>query len=515
MAAADEATTPGEFIPDLDLATKDHLDAIVSELDTRRVDYTRCRDYYEGRQRVRLTARAKKYLMRSGLPYAHNLMERVVDTLVDRLEIASVAVRVTFPKDALPEAPKAGVVLPATAASPPAVDLAADPEKAHEQREADASSIATEWLNTRLADIGFDELSTIVHHEAVTSGDAYPAVTFDHDEGAPCMTYALPDNCVPFYADGDPLELESVAQVTKTTIDHAEWRFVTIYTEDAVTKYAKSAGTWGRWVDTADNNAWPLPWVNADGTPRGVPYGHLRNKNHGRRYGTSEIRLAIPQQDALNKRMIDLDLISDNQGYQQRWATGIENSQTLRNFPGSLWRTANKDARFGFFPPGDLTGVLGAIDTGVQHLAATTATPLHELTTTGTPPSGESKKTADTPLVKKAKNRMMTFGRQWKRLLQMMVQMAIDHGLILIDGIADARIEIDIEWENPEPRNDLEHFQLQLIKQQLGVSQHTTLLEDDYDPDREAEYRAQESTGRTAAMVAAMRAGNDLGGLPA
>lgn len=512
------------FIPNtVDEETAKWLDECMTSLEARQKTYQTFRDYYDGNHRIRLTARAKKYLQASGYPYAHNLCERVVDSLVDRLEVQSIAVKVQFPKDELPgEKTNLGQRLkeklkPATAATPPKDDqaLELDTEEAHEAREAAAGAIATEWLTQRLEEVGFDELGNIVHHEAATGGDSYPGVYFDDEDQSPSLTYALPDNCVPKYKDGKPLELECIVKARIATIAGLPITLVTIYYADRWENYARSNSAWGQWIDP-QTKTHVEPWLHANGKPRGVALGHIRNKNRGRQYGTSELRTALPQQDAINKRMVDADLVSDNQGYQQRWATGIEgSSSTLRNFPGSVWKTANVSARFGYFPAGDVAGVKSLIEMGVQHLAATTATPLHELTTTGTPPSGEAKKTADTPLVKKIKDRILTASGQWKRLFKMMVLMAIDHKLINVPGIENARISIELQWVDPEPRNEKEHWEIQQAKQSSGVSKHTTLLEDGYNPEREEQLRAQETNVQSAALLSAVNAGDEFGDAPA
>lgn len=518
------------------------LDKIVDEILGRHDEYRRVVDYYEGRHRIRLTARAKKYLQASGLPYAHNFMERVVDAATDRLEIEGVEVRVT-----LPELEPIDPSEPPVAGAPPA-DPGVVTTEVERDLNAEASRIVSAWLEQHLDDIGFDEIADIVHHDAVLKGDGYATAYWDDDNGRPEIATEDPESCAPFYPQGKRHHLDCVAK--RWLEDHVgddgatlTLERLTLYYDDRIEKYGRvNGGEWQAWHDDEDGYdlvvdetteletsvpRWPVPWVRAalvDGeteelleepAARGLAVGHFRNKTRGKRYGVSEIRTVLPQQDALNKRMIDLDLVSDSQGYAQRWATGVTTTSKLHGHPGSVWRTPNKDARFGQFDAGDPTGILSIIDKGVSHLAATTATALHDLMIEGEPPSGEALKTAEGPAVKKTERKQRTFGRQWSALLVQILRIAIDHELIDLPGLADAKITVDVHWSSAETRDERAHWEVVSLKQAAGVSRSTTLVEDGYDADRERQLRALDATAATAGLAASMRAGNEFGEAPA
>lgn len=520
-----EPTTAAEpeLIPDLDQATKDWLDGLKADVEERAGKYATPRRYYDGEHGVRLTKRAKKYLQANGCEqYAHNFCERVVDSMVDRLEISGVVVEVSLPHA---EQPALGArlrdAMRRMVGRPPATPTAATPaegatvvdDDAHAEREAAAGQVLTEWLADHLEQIGFDELANIVHHEAVCTGDGYAIPFFDADRG-PAMTFNVPDCMAPVYRTDDPLTLDYVAKVWATTYAGEPLTRLNVYRNDTVEKYADGGSGWVRWIDAEDAGAWPLPWVNADGTARGVGAGHFRNKNRGRRYGTSELRTAMPQQNAINKRMVDLDHVCDNMGFAQRWATGVADVKSMRNFAGALWHTSSKDAKFGEFPPGDTSQVLAAAETGVRFLAGTTATPLHTMIDMGDPPSGESLKTAEAPLVGKVEDRQLTFGRVWNRLLRLLLQMALDHGLVRVEGLEGARITVKVQWAKPEARNEKDHWEVQSLKVQAGVSTHTILAEDGYDAEREETLKRGERERQSAALARGLRAGNEDGDAP-
>lgn len=526
------------------------LDSIIEEIRQRHDDYRRVVDYYEGRHRIRLTARAKKYLQASGLPYAHNFCERIVDASLDRLEIEGVEVVVTLP-DSVTSLATNPAIAPPTAGSPTADPGVVDTD-AERDLNAEASKIVTAWLEQHLDDIGFDEIVETVHHDAVLKGDGYATAYYDLDTERPEIATEDAEACAPFYRQGKRHQLEYVAKTWMETDANddgvaVETERLNLYYHDRIEKYGRSVGgQWEAWHDdedgwddvvsideagaevTTSTPRWPVPWVRAaivdvdeDGDefetwdPRGLPVAHFRNKSRGKRYGVSEIRTALPQQDALNKRMIDLDLVSDSQGYAQRWATGVTTTSKLHGHPGAVWRTPNKDARFGQFDAGDPTGILKTIDAAVSHLAATTATALHDLLVSGEPPSGEALKTAEGPAVQKSEKKQRTFGRQWGALLVQILRIAIDHEILDLPGLAEAKVTVIIHWASAETRNEREHWEVQMLKQSAGVSRSTTLVEDGYDADRERQLRALDAQAGAAGIAASIRAGAELGDAPA
>ena len=138
-----------------------------------------------------------------------------------------------------------------------------------------------------------------------------------------------------------------------------------VYFADRCEKWfndSSDTGTdWMRHLDPADTK-WPIPWVDGKGEPLGVPVFHFRNKAKGKTWGKSEIRATIPQQDALNKNILDLIMVMDQQGTPQRYGSGIkqEEQSSMTGSAGTVWITANPDAKFGQFPPGRPYGHAGS-----------------------------------------------------------------------------------------------------------------------------------------------------------
>lgn len=506
----------GELTPQ----TNAWLDQIVTDAKNRVAPYERFERYYDGDHNIKLTHRAKKYLEASGFRYAHNFCERIVDAVTDNLIVSGVTVKVT---------PAAT----ATAATPTQSATVSDATTELDVSDnADPGAALTAWLEEHLDEIGFDEIATVVHHDAVEKGDGYAQAYYDADNERPEIAYESPKACVPKYRQGRPHQLEYVAKTWEdeqpigdgtTTL---ALRRVTVYFADRIEKYVQPDGQkWAKWWDSEDGLEnpddadsglrWPVPWVRAatpDAEPdaRGLPVAHFRNKARGKRYGKSELRTALPQQDALNKRMIDLDLVNDSQGYAQRWATGVQSTAKLKGHAGSIWSTAKDTAKFGQFPAADPKGLLSTIDSAIQHLAGTTATPVHSLLIIGAIPSGEALKTAESPYVRKMRRKQSTFGRNWADILLQVILIAIDHELVKVDGIDDAKITVEVHWESAETRNEKEHWEVQNLKQTAGVSQHTTLQEDGYDGTQERALRAAETQATTAAITAAVNRGDEL-----
>ena len=469
---------------------QDRLNGFATRIEAQSRQYSMYQSYYDGEHNVQLTKRAAKYLEASGLPYAHNTTDIVCDKLASKLEIESI----TF-----------GTSL---------------------SDEDDTNSENDKLLNAWFAKVWNDNkgglVSNIVHKQATRKGDAYGVVWYDPERGLR-LTYNLPDSALPVYRADDPLQLDCIVKMwnERDALGEVRMNRMNLYYADRIEKYARSTtnGVWGSYRDAGETE-WPIAWrrptvEGADseitiGRPMGHAMAHFRNKVDGRELGVSEIHKVLPMQDALNKRLVDLDLVSDNQGYQQRYAIGIEKNSTLRNFPGSLWRTSRKDAKFGAFPPGDLSQILKAIDQQLEQIASLTDTPLHSLTQTKAT-SGESLKQSEAGLIEKVRDRADTYADAWTQLVRVALRMAIDYGLLpeSLAELDDGAVTVAINWKDPESRNEDSYWSTQEAKQRIGVSRNTLLLEAGYDPENERAHRESEQQGMSSGAQSAFNRGDN------
>lgn len=442
----------------LDDKARNDLLTELAEPDPDRLEgYARAERYYEGDHQVRLTDRERQYLQRSGLPYAENFCETIVDTFAHRMGIESF--------------------------------LCEDNEEAQQ------------WAGDFFAGDAIAEAAGTVHTQTPMKGDGFLGVDFNATLGVPTMHWNDPACCTPIYnAAGELLMVAktwSEAAPSKTNPSGQHVRRLNLYFPDKVEKWFTYAGTgqaqWMAHMDLTDE-VWPVPWIRPDGTPRGVGILHFRHKPKGKDFGRSRLRSVIPQQDYLNKQLIDLANVLDNQGWPQRYATGVSSKTagTLKNVAGELWATPNENAKFGQFDSAEAKGILEAIDGTLRRMAGRSNTPMHLMLAGAITqlPSGESLKTAEAGLIFDCKDSHPTYGSRWSDGIGMAAGLEADFGT---SGLTYAGETFDVEWEDPTSRNELAELEVAQAKSSIGVSKTTLLEEAGYDPEKEAERRADEA----------------------
>jgi hypothetical protein len=252
-----------------------------------------------------------------------------------------------------------------------------------------------------------------------------------------------------------------------------------------------------------------IPWVSSDGTPLGIPVFHFRNRPLGDDYGFSELYNVVSEQDALNKLVIDLLMVADTQSWSQRWASGVSEKAAMgfKNQPGEVWWTEDKDGKFGQFDSSPPDGIIQSIENTINRMARRSRIPLH-LLTGGDMPSGESLRAAEAGLVKKVEDRQVSFGNSWEDVLLASMKLSDARGVPL--GF-DIPTRLQVAWDDAQSRNELLELQAAEIKERLGVSKATLLIELGYDAEDEAAKKADEAQVAADAMEKMMTSG---GGLP-
>lgn len=432
----------------------------MAQRDTQRdQDYSTCEQYYTGQQRTRLTDRAKKYLQVSGFVFCENFCEVIVDSLAERMILEG-------------------------------FDSESDELRTWGERF---------WKLNRM-----DAVQGIVHTNTAMKGDGYVILDVDTELNLPRVHYNRPEIIKPIYDSEHPSRIIAAAKVWKSQLEtptnpnRQGILRMNIYLPDRIEKWFRASkdaeGEWGKHLDPGDS-VWPIEWLAPDGSPRGVPVFHFRNKSKGRSYGVSEIRGSIPQQDALNKQIIDLEMILDQQGWPQRWGTGVtsDDSKSFTGSVGTVWTAGSKDAKFGQFSAADPQGVLNAIEATLQRIAGRSRTPLHLMVLSGDAPSGESLKTAESGLIAKARDRCVPTGNTWEDVMIMAAGLAQETDRS-ISGIELQPDTFEALWRDPESRNELQHRQaLEIEVTSLGVSKHTAQTQLGYDPDEEADKKQKEA----------------------
>lgn len=440
-----------------------------SAIANRNVTISRFEDYYRGRQGRRFIATKYRELFAKLFEnYNENFCGVVVDALEERLDVV-------------------GFRFPVADAEPETTDT-------------DAWRI---WQ-----DNGLDAQSQIAHTEALVKGIVYILVSpFASDrvgEGSPRITVEDPCGAI---VELDPGTRERLVGMKRWVDPATTLVFVTLYFPDRVEKWRQTSRRWanqyssgysptGSWEQRAvDGEPWPLE------NPLGVvPLIPMINRPRLDGSGESEIEKILSIQDAINTQAINELVASEAAAFPQKWATGIEipiDPETKK--PLEPWKpdmdrilsTIAKDAKFGQFDAADLSQYGDAIDRRVRRIASISSTPYHYfMQQSGQPPSGESLKSAETGLVRKAYRRQVQFGDPWEESLRLAFQS--------LDDPRGKASGAEAKWANPETLTEAEHIDaLTKQRQALHVPLQVLWEEAGYSPARRAAFKKMLEEERT------------------
>lgn len=421
--------------------------------------YALYEEFYDGERRYPVLDRAKQVLERHGVPFCENFIETVIDIAAQHIKVAGIQVG--------------------------------------ENQEASDWLSGPVWRANRM-----EQVQDTLHTMAMVKGDEFVIVGWDTDANLPRITRNRPEIVKPEY--GDDGEMLYAAKVWDTrqrgeqNPDGDPILRMNLYYPERIEKYFAADGSddaeWARWQDP-DDGAWPVVWTmdgTPDGEPIGIPVVHYRNRPKGRDFGRSDVRGMMSFDAELSKQLIDLFYVMDLQGWPQRWASGIKSDDPLKVAPGEIMKASSEDAKFGQFDAADPSNSQTVIEGTLRRWALKTQTPIHLMLVGGQLPTGETLKTAYAGLVKKSEDRHDDFGGSHKDVQRLCLRLARAFGEPQFEVSEDEEADIDVHWEDAEPRNEIDEANAALLHEELGVSQTTTLRKLGYDPDEEASLRAKE-----------------------
>lgn len=477
--------TPPPSLEPSGKALQDWLDEAAKMGQDRCDNYALYDEFYDGKHRTKLRARARRYLEEmTGVPFCENFTQPVIDTLSERLEVIGFSSsEATVTKDAAGN------------------EETADPA---------AQKCEQWWQQGRM-----DGLQGRVHNGALRRGDEFLIVDWDDDQKRPVFVRQLPHQCKVVYSEDEP---DTVAYAVKcwntgaVSVSNPAGARVTrlnIYWPNRIERWfqSSSGGEWAHWVDVDEDGElepWPEWWtttVDMDGEPFGAAMIHFRHMPDDTGYGRSRVRMAIPFQMEQNKTVADLSDLVDNHALPQDYVTGVAGEISLERFAG-VWKVHGDNAKVGRLEASETANLLNAIEGVLSRLARRMRIPMH-LLTGGTPPSGEALKTSESGLVATAKDCQVEFGNAWEDALLLGLRLDAAFGSDTPAELA-ADLRIETQWANPETRSDEADLRAAMLKKQLGVSKHTILTEMGYDPEKEAEHRLAETEEEAQALGKAL-----------
>jgi hypothetical protein len=449
-------------------------------------DYHRAEMYYEATNpEFFASIRLRRALERTGITFRFNLAKTPVDVMADRLEINAVQV--------------------------------ADDEE--------ADQILQKIWERNMMDLE----STNIHRRAGEFGDAY-MIVWPSSETVEDNPYMQPEDL----ADEQQLDFQQVdifynsPKTTRIVYDTEnplykkfavkKWTMpaqlgikakpptrVNLYYQDRIEKYVTTPNSKGNnrrdWIQFQDEGDEGWPVANPFGE---IPVFHFRT---GIPYGDPEHRAAYGPQDAVNKLIITHAATIDYYGFPQRYLLSdtqhgsdeladfdteddinrfedTGHDSTLRAGPGEVW-WLNGVRQAGQFNPPDPAVFLAPLEVYIRMMAQVTSTPLHYFdpqTYTRLPPSGESIRAAEVPLLKRVRRRQITYGRGWTDVMAFALKVATWDD----DAQAGRIVQPNtiIRWTPGATIDDLAGWQMMGLKQNLGVPPRQTLLEAGYEDDQ-------------------------------
>jgi SPP1 Gp6-like portal protein len=327
---------------------------------------------------------------------------------------------------------------------------------------------------------GLDMDSVTAHTEAGKAGTAYLLV--DPNDGDPRITVEHAAQMIVAADPGD--RRRRLAALKRWQADDGRL-YANVYLPEVVVKYeaetpmAFGAGQRVEWSARRDDAGGPNPL----GVVPAIP---LENRPTLLGGGVSDLKPAIPIQNAINKLATDLLVASEFGAFRQRVLTGIEiprDPETGRPLGRSeivaamsrLWTFENPDAKVYDLNPTDLANFVRAIDMFRQDLAAQTRTPPHYLLGQVINASGDALKVAEAGLVSKCRRKILSFSDAWEAAMSL----ALKAG-----GIDAEPSDLEVLWANPERSSLGELVDASVKKNTLGVPLEVLWLEMGYTPEQ-------------------------------
>lgn len=358
--------------------------------------YKEYREYYDGDHDTQLTDRMRKFLQvkSDNIEFHLNYLPVPVDVLAERLSVAGFNV------------------------------AGEDEDTTDENRQGGEDGWLMQWWQQNRMDATQGE----AHTSTIRDGDSYIIVEWDNENGRPSISHELAYDgtygCHVLYREDKAREIKYAVKEwrTESGINSGHLRRRNIYTPDAIYKYQIGRAGWEPYIEMDENGnemPWPIPWVDSNGRPLGVPVFHFPYNPGGNFFGKSELKDLIPAQNALNKSVIDELAAADTSGFSMLYLTGDTVPDDVTVAPGQILWFSNPDASVGSIPAGDISGISALVEKYVQRMAQISRIPLSYFQVTGAIASSDTQKADDTGLVSKAEKTAVYFGNGWEDVMAM------------------------------------------------------------------------------------------------
>lgn len=381
--------------------------------------YRHYREYYDGDHDTMLTDRMRSFLQvkNDTIEFHLNYLPVPVDVLAERLNVAGFSV------------------------------AGEDGNTSDENRQGGNDGWLKRWWDANR----MDAMQGDNHTAAIRDGDSYIIVEWDNEVGRPSISHELAFDgtygCHVLYREDKARRIRYAVKEWRvesgSSAGHMRRR--NIYTPDAIYKYQIGRAGWEPYFEVDENGnelPWPLPWVDKQGKPLGVPVFHFPYNPGGNFFGKSELKDLIPAQNALNKSVLDELAAADVAGFNWPTLSGGSVPEDMKIGAGLVLWNENPDAKWGSIPATDLGNLSNIVEKFVQRMAQISRIPLSYFQVTGSIASAETQKADDTGLVSKAEKTAVAFGNSWEDVMSMCRKLHNNFG----SGPELSELQISTEW---------------------------------------------------------------------
>jgi hypothetical protein len=306
-----------------------------------------------------------------------------------------------------------------------------------------------------------------VNQEFLTTGDAYVIVWPDVDTGIPQIDPNDASMLRVLYDDEHTGRILMAAKLWRTEDEYVR---LNLYLPDRLEKYISksrhkssmpSTGNAFEQFQPDGDLLWPLIYDWFQPRRPSLPVFHFANNARTSRYGRSELKDVIQLQDGINFGMAALISSIEHEGYKQKNLAGAPTNWAESGVNvgrDSMLVVTDPQAKFGQFEAGDLASLIQSCDHFDVLISRVSKIPVHYLMLSGDFPSGESLKTADTPIVRKAEDIQTAAGNDWEDAAAMSLRQS---------GLTDPP-RLEAQYRPAEPRSDMEEAQRAVMLKQAG-----------------------------------------------
>jgi hypothetical protein len=343
---------------------------------------------------------------------------------------------------------------------------------------------------------GLDAESDMAHTEAVKLGEAYwlvePPARGSSDP--PRITLEIPHEMIVAYSPGDR---RTRVAALKKWVDDDGYVYATLYLPGYIYKYrSQQKASAGRKVE----------WQRRPGDEGGVnplgivPVVPLRNNPTPTGGGTSDLKVAMPIQDVINKLLIDMLLTSEFMAFPQRVLLGVEvpkdpvtgqpiRAAQLEAARSRLWAFEggpNGDPKVAEFTAADLKNYVEARQHLIHGLAAKTRTPPHYILGEMVNVSGDALTAAEAGLTSKTRRALKPIGEGHEETLRLSFLAIGDNGKA-------AMLTAETMWADPERLSLAQIADAAAKKKDVGVPWEQLMVDLKYTPQTIARMRAMKA----------------------